>query len=72
MATDLANLVTIRSNYIAAQLAASANPQASYSAGGRSWDWAGYHAYLQKLIDDLSNRIIKERGSVQTHTQVLG
>ena len=71
MATDLENMKASRTLYIDAQLAAAANPQVTYSAGGRTFDHAGYHRYLQDLIDLLSDRILEEGGAQTSSTVYL-
>ena len=54
MATDLENLIAIRSNLLAALRTESANPKPSYTVGNQSVDWNGYRAALLQQIEQIN------------------
>lgn len=57
MAYDLATLTTIRDNYVAQELAASASWLPSYSIDGQAFQRKEYLEYLSKRIAELNAQI---------------
>ncbi len=51
MATDAANIATIKSNTLSLLAELSATPKLSYTENGRTFDWTEYQAMLQKRVD---------------------
>ena len=63
MATDLNNLLTARSNILAALAASTLNPQPSYTiSGGQSVDWNGYRTSLNAQLQTINEQIAAIEG----------
>lgn len=69
MATDAANIATIRSNLLTALATESANPKPSYSVDGQSVDWNGYRASVLKQIADLNSLMAAAEGPYEIQDQ---
>ena len=66
MATDLQNMVAIRSNYLAslaaeAALQAAGNPRPDYSLDGESVSWDRWREAMQARIDKYTTMIALEQ-----------
>lgn len=68
----LDDLRTARDNLASELATESANPQPSYSVGGRSFSWNDYRTSLIDQIHELTAAIIKEQGAVEIQTQAFG
>ncbi len=62
MATDLENLATIKSNYLAALAADSTNPKKSYSIDGQSVNRDAWRESLFKRIAEIDELLTSAQG----------
>jgi hypothetical protein len=62
MASDLQNLLTQRSNLIAALTASSVNPQPSYNIGGQSVSWNEFRAGINSQLQEINGLIAAAEG----------
>lgn len=54
MATDLEQIVAIRSALLASLVTEATNPKPTYNIDGQMVDWNGYRAAVMKQIADLN------------------
>ncbi len=64
--TAKANLAQTMATEIAYQLANGAKPQ--YSVDGESYDWPGYLAKCQEILDKFDHLIQQEDGAFETRS----
>lgn len=68
MATDLANLTTIRSNLLSALATASASPKISYNIDGQSVDYNTYYESLWRQLEQVNKQISTAGGPFEVET----
>jgi hypothetical protein len=69
MPTDLENLITARSNVIAALASLTANPQPTYTKGNQTFDWTGMRRELNEELASLNARIAAFEGPWEIETR---
>lgn len=68
MASDLENLITIRSNMLTKLASESSSPKKSYSIDGQSVDYNGWYRMMWQQLENVNKQIVAAGGPFEVET----